>query len=310
MNELIRPTDNTLNLLHNWLSDNGIDRAALSYNAARDWIKVSLSVSSIERLLDTKYSIFGHADGDRVTRAPAWSLPLDLHEHIEAIQPTTSFFRPAGRRKTYKTIMPISEIGETPAQDLRLAFAEGPESPNVGVAEVCNASAVTPLCLRTLYGTTSYTPQVPGKNQIGLTNFLGEASNRSDVGIFLEMFRPDAVSAAGTFTVEVINGGDDQQTPNTPEQLAAGKDLEGNLDAETILGIGYPTPLTAFTTGGMPPFIPDEFTRKCPSQLTYVFSVCPDIQCSDRYQRAIPRISHRHIGPQDSPSSHQLFLWR
>lgn len=95
-----------------------------------------------------------------------------------------------------------------------------------------------------------------------MTDFLGEANNRSDVQIFLEMFRKAAVSEAETFTVDVINGGNNQQTPDNATELADGKDLEGNLDAETIIGIDYPTPLTAFTTGGMPPFDPDDLTRK------------------------------------------------
>ena len=248
-------------MVHDWLAENGIDRAKLSYNKAKDWIKVSLPVSAIERLLDTKYSIFEHADGDRVIRAPTWSLPSHLHEHIDAIQPTNSFFRPAGRRKALKTVLPLNEIAEAPPQDFSSVMAT-PDASDAGVAKVCNTSAVTPLCLRTLYGTKSYTPQVPGKNQVGLTDFLAEANNRSDVQIFLQMFRKDAVSEAETFAVDVINGGDNQQTPDTPAQLAAGKDLEGNLDAETIIGIGYPTPLTAFTTGGMPPFMPDALTRK------------------------------------------------
>ena len=105
---------------------------------------------------------------------------------------------------------------------------------------------------------------MPGKNQVGLTDFLGEANNRSDVQIFLDMFRKGAASEAETFAVVVINGGDNQQTPDTPAQLERGKDLEGNLDAENIIGIDYPTPLTAFTTGGMPPFDPDDLTRKAP----------------------------------------------
>lgn len=153
---------------------------------------------------------------------------------------------------------------DAPARDFTAVtnVAATPDTTDLSVAAACNTSAVTPLCLRTLYGTKSYKPQAPGKNQVALTDFLGEANNRSDVRIFLEQFRKDAVSEADTFTVNVINGGDNQQTPNTPEQLAAGKDLEGNLDAETIIGIGYPTPLTAFTTGGSPPFIADALTRK------------------------------------------------
>ena len=267
VNELIKPQDDTTDLVHQWLQENGVDRAKLSYNKAKDWVKLSLPVSEIERLLDTKYSVFKHKDGDRIIRAPTWSLPSHLHEHIDAIQPTNSFFRPAGRRKTFKPVRPMSEILEAPVTDLESVtrFATAPDSANLGVAQVCNASAVTPLCLRTLYGTKSYKPQAAGKNQVGLTDFLMEANNRSDVRIFLQKYRPDAISAADTFAVDVINGGDNQQTPDTPEQLEAGKDLEGNLDAETILGISYPTPLTAFTTGGSPPFIPDLLTREFPS---------------------------------------------
>ena len=268
MNELIKPSDDTLDLVHEWLYDNGIEDSHLSYNKAKDWIKLSLPVNAVEKLLDTKYSIFEHEDGDRVIRAPEWSLPAHLHEHIETIQPTNSFFRPAGRRKMFKTLMPISEIGAGGEQDFAAvnAIAATPDSVDVAVPKACNTSAVTPLCLRTFYGTKGYTPQVPGKNMVGLTDFLLEANNRSDVQLFLEMYRKDAVSEAETFTVDVINGGDNQQTPDTPAQLAAGKDLEGNLDAETIIGIDYPTPLTAFTTGGMPPFNPDDLTRKYKTQ--------------------------------------------
>lgn len=32
------------------------------------------------------------------------------------------------------------------------------------------------------------------------------------------------------------------------------------MDAETILAFDWPTPLTAYTTGGSPPYIPDDFT--------------------------------------------------
>ena len=268
--DLVRPTDNTLDQVHDWLEDNGINRAQLEYNQAKDWVKVSLPVSTVEKLLNTEYSIFEHEDGERVVRAPEWSLPFHLHEHIDAIQPTNSFFRPLGRRKTLKTVKPLEEMSSAPPPELDVeyatvnAIAATPDSTDISVAKACNTSAVTPLCLRTLYGTKGYKPQVPGKNQVGLTDFLMEANNRSDVQIFLEMYRKDAVSEAQTFTVDVINGGDNQQTPNTPAQLAAGKDLEGNLDAETIIGIDYPTPLTAFTTGGMPPFNPDQVTREFP----------------------------------------------
>lgn len=99
--------------------------------------------------------------------------------------------------------------------------------------------------------------QSAGTNQIALANYLNEANNISDVSLFLQAYRPDAVSAANNFTVVIINDGDNQQTPDNSSQLDDGKDQEGNLDAETILGITYPTPLTTYNTGGSPPFTAD-----------------------------------------------------
>lgn len=78
--------------------------------------------------------------------------------------------------------------------------------------------------------------------------------------LFLNKFRPEASAAALNFTIEVIADGDNQQTPLNATQLAAGQNLEGDLDAETILGLTWPTRLTAYSTGGSPPYIPDRLT--------------------------------------------------
>lgn len=93
-----------------------------------------------------------------------------------------------------------------------------------------------------------------------MNNYLSETSNRSDINIFLRQFRPEAVASSASFTINIVAAGDDQQTPNNVTQLAAGKDLEGNLDAETILSQTYPTPMMAWNTGGSPPFVPDTLT--------------------------------------------------
>jgi tripeptidyl-peptidase-1 len=93
-----------------------------------------------------------------------------------------------------------------------------------------------------------------------MTNYLGELSNRSDINIFLSQYRPEAVSAAGNFTVQTVNGAIDQEGPDNSTQLQQGVGAEGNLDAETILGISFPIPMTTYNTAGSPPFTPDAFT--------------------------------------------------
>lgn len=255
VNELVKPCDDALEQVHDWLQDNGIDTARLSYSSAKDWINVNLPVGAIEPLLDTQYSIYKHEDGTQLVRAPLWSLPAHLHKHIDTIQPTNSFFRPLARRSNLKTIKPIAELGEQAMKSV--AYVEPDKEQTV--TQACNGDAVTPTCLRTLYGTLNYTPQAPGKNQVGLTNWLGETNNRSDVYTFLQQYRPDAVDQAYTFSIEQINGGDNQQTRDNATQFLSGKDLEGNLDAETLIGLAYPTPLTAYNTGGQPPFTTDDF---------------------------------------------------
>ena len=80
------------------------------------------------------------------------------------------------------------------------------------------------------------------------------------MNLYLSIFRPDAAGAGSNFTVTQIAGGTNQQTPLNSTQLAAQTDVEGNLDAETIIGITYPTQLFTFNTGGEPPFIQDAAT--------------------------------------------------
>lgn len=248
------PSNETFTAVHEWLADHGIDSLELDYSPAKDWIKVALPVQSVEQLLKTKYHEYLHDSGDSLIRATEWSLPQYLHNHIATIQPTSSFLRlqPRGKVRNRPTWNSPVRNHTTHHHHHHL---------NESVAAVCNTSAVTPLCLRTLYGTVDYTVKAANQNSIALNDFLGEINNRSDIEIYLQMFRPEAVEAAYEFTQISIAGGTLQQTPENITQLDAGTGIEGNLDAETVLGISWPTPLTAYSTGGLNPvFVPDAFT--------------------------------------------------
>jgi tripeptidyl-peptidase-1 len=100
VDRIITPGDDTIRLVRSWLRQHNITNFAS--NPAEDWISIpSISVEDAENLLQTRYSVFVHkGDGTSVIRTPEWSLPVYLHEHIDVVQPTTSFFRPAKRAKT------------------------------------------------------------------------------------------------------------------------------------------------------------------------------------------------------------------
>lgn len=99
ISELVSPSDETIELVHGWLLDHGISDVAFS--PSKDWVYIATTVEKAEELLQTSYKTFKHHDGSTVSRAPEWSLPIHLHQHIDVVQPTTSFFRPQPEVKTW-----------------------------------------------------------------------------------------------------------------------------------------------------------------------------------------------------------------
>jgi len=261
IHDLVKPASESVDLVKAWLADHGISDH--SFSPAEDWVSIWVPIEKAEKMLDTTYSKYRHRDGSELSRAQEWSLPAHLHEHIDVVQPTNSFFRPGPKVETFGHPL----IGE---QRLSMKWFEhigknmypthkGHDTA-ASVAALCNISFTTIDCIRTLYGTIDYEPKATDKNAIAITNYLNETSKRDDVKQFLTQFRPEAAGAADTFPIEIVANANNDQGPYTPEQIEDGKNIEGNLDAELALGISWPTPFKAINTGGSPPFKPDIFT--------------------------------------------------
>lgn len=251
VSDLVKPAKKTESLVRDWLHGNGVEPSAISCNHAGDWMKVSLPVSSVEKMLDTTYSKYQHEDGTELVRAPVWSLPAYLHEHIETIQPTNTFIRPI-KRAPRTTAMFNAQ--EAMSESYDIPFTDATKA-------LCNSTLVTPNCLRSYYGTINYNPKSLSANKMGVTNYLGELNNRSDAAIAFQKFRPDAIEAAYSFPQISIAGGTVQQTPNNQSQLQAQTGVEGALDIQTMIGVAFPIDLISYSTGGLnPDFKPDLFT--------------------------------------------------
>jgi tripeptidyl-peptidase I len=247
VNDLVRPSDKALDLVREWLQLNGMDN--LNYSPSKDWIDINIDVESAERLLDTEYYVFEHEDGSQLLRAPKWSLPLHLHEHVDTIQPTTSFFRSERQKFDYVKLPEWNDPDYTPPN-------------SAPIHAVCNESLVTLECFMILYSTENYVVQAPaGKNQIGFNNFLKEVPIRPDTAKFLARYRPEAVGAAEEYKQISIHGGPTQNGSLTKAQWENGISLEADLDVQTIIGMSYPIPVTAYSTGGEPPYKRDNATQ-------------------------------------------------
>ncbi|EEH19223.1 hypothetical protein PABG_01542 [Paracoccidioides brasiliensis Pb03] len=261
---LLRPQQHVIDRIQAWLKDNGVPIHRHFFNAARDWLTITMTIAEAELLLGTKYSIYRYGQHSAI-RTMEWSLPQDLHDAIDTIQPTTSFMRIRShikhRQNEDHEVTDLNQLAEDATEGIGTGVELNNIPPGLTPQQACNESAVTPLCLRTLYGTLYHRADSRRKTRMGLVNYLGEFNNRSDISQFLKTYRPDALSGAENFEDISIQGGINQQRPVTPEQYAYGVGREGNLDAEVMIGIAHPIPLTTYSVGGPePPFIADSFT--------------------------------------------------
>jgi tripeptidyl-peptidase-1 len=143
VNELLSPSSESLALIQEWLHSH-INPKDITYSPAKDFLSITLPVAKVEELLQTKYSVYRHTDGSKIVRAPQWKLPLHLHEHVTAVQPTTSFLRTLNQGKMLMGNVKSEKKTKTEVTAKKRSGT---------VAEVCDARGVTSLCLRTLYET-------------------------------------------------------------------------------------------------------------------------------------------------------------
>ncbi|KAF9448952.1 subtilisin-like protein [Macrolepiota fuliginosa MF-IS2] len=236
--DFVRPRPESSEAVEAWLGAHGVVEDDVTHRTdGGDWVTVRVSVAQAERMLGTKYNVFHHPkSGEKVVRTMSYSLPRELHSHVDVVAPTTYFGTMRSMRAT-SFLQP--EI--KPVEDVVL-------SNDATVPSSCT-NTITPACLRALYNTVNYVPAAASKNGLGIAGYLDEFANRADLQTFFKRFRPDAVGSNFT-TIQVNGGGDDQNDPG----------VEANLDIQYATGISFPTPNTYWSTGGSPPFIPDSLT--------------------------------------------------
>ncbi|KZT34237.1 subtilisin-like protein [Sistotremastrum suecicum HHB10207 ss-3] len=241
--DFVKPRPESVELVESWLIAHGIDpESAITRSPAGDWLNLRVPVSLVEKMLDTKYNVFRHRESENlVVRTMSYSLPRELHDHVQVITPTTMFGGLRGMKKT-------SFLNPKPAPESLVEGTPFAGQAGQAVPTSCN-NAVTTSCLQALYGTTNYVPTATANNSIGIAGYLEEFANAADLQTFLKKFRPAAAGA--TFPVVEINGG--LNTQSDPG-------VEANLDIQTTVGLTFPTPNTYFSTGGSPPFIADSNT--------------------------------------------------
>lgn len=131
-----------------------------------------------------------------MVRTTSYSLPENLHEHIDLVQPTTMFGR---FRRDRSTIVWLNETVEETVQKAQ-SFATSIMDPVSGsvVDASCNAT-ITIKCLKQLYNAVDFCPKPGRNNSIGITGYLEQFANLQDLQSFYTDQRPDALNSSFRF---------------------------------------------------------------------------------------------------------------
>lgn len=222
---LTAPSKATVDAVTEWLASHGVPAGEVNSG----FMKVAVTVEKAEQMLSTNYGVYHDAARDRTTvRTTKYSLPKSVHDSISLIQPTT-LFTDFG-------------MGKARRQD-KLITARASDAKK---ASACSSGAFTPDCLREDYNIKDYTPT--DKTTIGMTGFLNEDPSTNDLSLFVQKYTKFPKDTS--YSVVTINNG-------TNGNSGTG---EANLDTQIVKGLTYPIKNVFYSTGGQPPFIPDENT--------------------------------------------------
>ncbi|KAF9460533.1 peptidase S8/S53 domain-containing protein [Collybia nuda] len=236
---LVAPHPKSVKAVTLWLNFHKFSSEDVNYSGG--WVTFRTTISQAERMLGAKYNVYHHsASSQKVIRTMGYSIPRELHHHVDIITPTT-YFGTLRSMRTTNFLQP--EIKPIEEENLAIDF-----SANASVPTSCN-TAITPACLRALYKTSTYVPAATKSNKLGVVGYLDEFANRADLQKFFRQYRSEAVGSSFT-TVQVNHGGDNQTNPG----------VEANLDIQYTTGMSFPTPNIYYSTGGSPPFDPDSDT--------------------------------------------------
>ncbi|KAJ6111815.1 hypothetical protein N7523_007876 [Penicillium sp. IBT 18751x] len=222
----LRPDNIVLNRILAWLDSEHVSPSKFKING--NWITFRTPVSQAERMMKTKYFNYHHqATNSTVLRTLGYSVPSDVHPHIQLIQPTTRF----GNLNPLSAL-PINQPIIAKPADLKAECG----------------TVIRPDCLRELYGLDGFTATPSPWNRLGISGFLDQYARHSDFNQFRNRLLTGEIGEE--FTEITINGGINDE--NSPQMTT-----EASLDIQYASAMARGTLVTFYSAGGRAPLIPD-----------------------------------------------------
>ncbi|KAK4946024.1 Tripeptidyl-peptidase sed2 [Elasticomyces elasticus] len=223
-----QPASEASDQIITWLKSEGVVEDNIKVSG--HWIKFNVTVSTANALLDTKFYYYRQKD-TTVIRTLQYSVPFNLRNMIETIQPTTRFGSPKLQIRLDSDEQPL-QISSSTLTTYNETF--------------CNTT-VTPACIRGLYQMSEFTPSA-NDTMLGISGFDGQVYYVDDLNMFISNLNPYLM---GSLNITSINGG------IANAEFNVNTSAEGNLDVQYAAALTGGTPITYYSTGGQAPIDPD-----------------------------------------------------
>ncbi|KZV80791.1 subtilisin-like protein [Exidia glandulosa HHB12029] len=156
-------------------------------------------------------------------------------------EPTAAPPQPTSTSSSAPAPVPPPQHSSNPAPQPTSAPAPQIPAPTPGKTDASCKNTVTPKCLQQLYQIPTTRAKV-ASNKIGVTAYINQFGQKSDLRSFLQQFRPDIDDANTGFNTQSIDGGVNPQGSGS-----AG--VEANLDLQYTIGLATGVPTTFITVG-------------------------------------------------------------
>lgn len=225
---LFSPASGAASAVTAWLEQNGIS----DYQINGSFVDFTASLETANSVLNASYQHYTSRDQDTTTtkiRTTHYTIPDEVENYVAFVDPGMFF------GSTQKLRVPPHIT--TPSRTTRAKRAVSST-----VVDVSCATSITPSCLKQLYNIQDYQADPNSGSRIGFGSFLDQSALYADLEQFEELF---GIPSQNLTKVLVANGINDQNSSNKNYG-------EANLDAQTIIGVAHPLPVTEFITGGSP----------------------------------------------------------
>ena len=234
VDQLARPSPDTVELVSAWLEHNGIRSSSISRTHGGTSLTISdLRVTHASELLCASYQLYRNMKtNETIIRAVGYSPPEVLHRHVQTAMPATCF---SSMEVTVQTPQRRS-FGPAPAHmqagSMKLGAVEARQPPAEPII-------VVPESLRSLYGTVEYVPSPAayGAGQNSLAVVANRLPSQQDLTTFMDRYQEQDANGA-TFNIQIVDW--------IPPNLGELPDERSNVVVQYATAVAYPTPLFVF----------------------------------------------------------------